>query len=248
MKLDKLANSKQMRRASKLFTHASKLASIGDEDGFDGGEECETQYEEEDEEECAPVYESAAASEPYAYEQQYMDSYQQQTTTAEPVYEQAGPVPPSYPPDAVAQSQVDEQAPQYQYYETPPTCPSNTYVTEPSLCSETNTEQTYVGSTQSTVPANENNFAYTEPPAMYAELSTNPVYETVQPPPPAEAIPPYMPPDATCLSEPQPTGALQDGSVPPLVFEPILAGPMMVSPPAEQNGVVFAPTDVSQLI
>jgi hypothetical protein len=37
---------------------------------------------------------------------------------------------------------------------------------------------------------------------------------------------------------------LQDYSVPPLVFNPVLPGPMMVNPPTEQGGVIFAPTYV----
>jgi hypothetical protein len=42
------------------------------------------------------------------------------------------------------------------------------------------------------------------------------------------------------------TGPAQDtsGTVPPFVFEPILAAEPMVSPPTEQNGVIYSPTYV----
>ncbi|KAG4433861.1 hypothetical protein IFR05_010647 [Cadophora sp. M221] len=55
--------------------------------------------------------------------------------------------------------------------------------------------------------------------------------------PPVE--PPVVEPVAPVIIPPPPPEPME-----PFVFAPILAGPMMVEPPAESNGVIFAPTYV----
>ncbi|KAH7381059.1 hypothetical protein BKA64DRAFT_685576 [Cadophora sp. MPI-SDFR-AT-0126] len=59
----------------------------------------------------------------------------------------------------------------------------------------------------------------------------------VNPPPPD--MPPTVEPFSPMTQDPAPPVPME-----PFVFAPILAGPMMVEPPAESNGVIFAPTYV----
>ena len=81
------------------------------------------------------------------------------------------------------------------------------------------------------------------PPSSVPELMACPTSDPILAPAPFTSnVPPVLP-----ISDPAiiPTNTLippsEDDSVSPLVFEPVLAGPMMVAPPAEQNGVIFAP-------
>ena len=80
-----------------------------------------------------------------------------------------------------------------------------------------------------------------QPPVDYSML-----YGSGLPPGEIDNLaPPVLPPESFV---PPATGnatlPINNGSVPPLVFNPVLAGPMMVNPPPEQGGVVFAPTYV----
>jgi hypothetical protein len=65
---------------------------------------------------------------------------------------------------------------------------------------------------------------------------------------PPAGIPEYtLPPPSDInvpMLEPPPNSLPSDAPIEPFVFNPVLAGPMMVNPPAEQNGVIFAPTYV----
>ena len=244
-KMNKLAKSKQIRRASKIFGSAAVLASIAGGDDFEYSGDCEdveggaTEYDDAGTE-CGEVI---AAEEQYPYQPQYTEAtYQTSYIPMVPVYEQPAPVTYQCVPDTLAlQPSVDEQ----QAYCPPPEEPApvadNVHVTETIIHNETTIQEIYTECSQ-------------PPPPSEAMESQTPAPDACAPPlydaPPAVGIIQtcdYMPPpDGTrCSTVKPPTELTQDdGTVPPLVFQPLLAGPMMVSPPAEQNGVIFAPTYV----
>jgi hypothetical protein len=329
MRLSKLANSRKLRMASKIFGHASNLASIGDEDRFDGGEDYEGSDDSGTEcgDDSAQCGEETVIAETEHYQESFTATYQDSYegySPMEPIYEQPPVVPLAYEPglETVQLLEVAEDPSNVQS-EQPPIMVNNVYDTETVVCNEettveqANVENVYVTETvvcneettveQANVEVNENvqneimvnenvqndiqitenlqenmivndntqlNGYSTVEEQTINNFQTTEVVAPIEPPLeiwvsptaglPSVAMPEYYPPpvyDPVITAQPPPSedmptgmlqgevyppmvpqaGPAQDDSVPPLVFNPVLAGPMMVNPPAEQNGVVFAP-------
>lgn len=169
---------------------------------------------------------------------------------------------PEQPADPYPPSTVGPPAPipppQEPTVQQPPVVINNVNVTvEETVVNDVNVENTQI--IQNT-EVTQNNTDMTQNNTDVTQNSQNTGYYTgvIQTPPVNIAQvqypdtstvpgPPFPPPidPAPCQYPDTSMGAGQSGGeVPPFVFEPILAGPMMVNPPAEQNGVVFAPTYV----